>query len=237
MSEKKERGFLSRLLFTEEEGKSEQQPVSNETANTQAADPTLTTTAPTLVIPGSVAPVVPGQVNPSQDDRAKFIKHMNDIMEKSNLPGPDYYEFMRSFQGISGMAVDDKTKTIMVATTLQSQGASKAIVLDTANQYLGILENDKTKYLDALASKAGKRISDLEQAITEDQKRLVDIDVEIQNLINEKTQLATDLANGQIALQETKIKAETNKVTYEMVFTEFTNGIKTDIQRITEYVQ
>jgi len=134
-------------------------------------------TPPPMFDSGTVAPsIVP--VTPagtpattlSNDDMVKFMQHFDELFDQANLPGPDYYEFAKMCQAMS--ALPDDTKFIAAFSGLQVQGLTKAKLLESAQHYIAIIDEDAAKFNTAI-----------------DQKILADVKQKRANIENKKKAL------------------------------------------------
>jgi hypothetical protein len=82
----------------------------------------------------------------SEADIDKFEQHFSGLFERSNLPGPDYYEFWKMMETLEAHVPDEKTRMAAVFATLSIQGLTKQTLLETAAQSKQIVETDRTEF-------------------------------------------------------------------------------------------
>ncbi len=84
-----------------------------------------------------VAPVCTG--DPDQNE--KFKSYFDRLFQELNLPGPDYYEFSKMVDAMASIA-EERTRFISAFAGLTVQGLSKEKLLQSAQTYLQLLEED-----------------------------------------------------------------------------------------------
>lgn len=126
--------------------------------------------------PVATAPVTPTYTAPSpsisSDDMTKFMQHFDELFDQANLPGPDYYEFAKMCQAMS--ALPDDTKFTAAFTGLQVQGLTKAKLLESANHYINIIDEDAAKFSTAIDQKILSDVKAKREDIEKKKKALAD---------------------------------------------------------------
>jgi predicted RNase H-like nuclease (RuvC/YqgF family) len=162
----------------------------------------------------------------------KILETLHAAMDKANLPGEDYYELTKAVEAMKSLSLseDDKIKTAVAA--LSTKGLTIQKVLESANYYLEVLENEKKKFYLAFENKIKdsinadkKRIDSLYESI---KQKSIQID-ELKRIIEESKLKITELEN-EIAKSEEKVSEieESFLFTYDHVV----NKIKNDIIKI-----
>ena len=134
----------------------------------------------------------------SSQDVEKFSAHFEDLMDKANLPGPDYYEFSKVLESLETHILDEHSRisAAFASLSVQSKGLTKIVLTDTAKQYVQIIEKDRQGFEDALKTKlqaevdtrkqeidnlttsledSKKRITDLQKNIADSEQRMKDL--------------------------------------------------------------
>jgi hypothetical protein len=76
----------------------------------------------------------------------KFIDLLEGIIEQSNLPGQDYFEFKQALENMNSLPMDERTKFQTVYQVLSLQGCTKAVLLTSLDKYIQIIQNEKTNF-------------------------------------------------------------------------------------------
>lgn len=107
---------------------------------------------PSTATPNTQPTVVNLQSTPvSGQDAAKFEAHFDELFTKANIPGPDYYEFVKMVQAMGNLT--DDVKYVAAFSALMVQGLSKIKLLQTAQQYVEVIENDEKQFNTVLNNK------------------------------------------------------------------------------------
>ncbi|PWK27405.1 hypothetical protein LV89_01718 [Arcicella aurantiaca] len=168
----------------------------------------------------------------------KFVDHFVQLIENSNLKGPDYFEYMQALKSLAGLGLpEDKQYQAAWASFKAMGGITDVSVLSTtANQYVGILDTDRQNFLkdveNAISQKVGGLKNDLKTTQDENETLAKQI-IELQNRINANSEKITKIT-GDISEQSAKITA--NKNNYEITYSSFVEQIKGDIAKIQQYL-
>lgn len=180
--------------------------------------------SPPMAIPQAAPPT---QVDATSS--AEFNQYLQKILKDSNLPGPDYYEFSNALETLKSAPLTEQQKFVTMFAGFQAQGITAQSLVDTAKQYIVILNNRKAAEFDASVSSA-------EHTIEQKQAQYTD-------LLNKNTELAKQIQdNGTKAevllgdINTSKSKLETKKTTFNMAFQALIAKIGVDIENITKYL-
>lgn len=143
-------------------------------------------TTPTPLAAGAGAPSnATTGIAPNAATEQRFAGYFDKLFSDANIPGPDYYEFMRMTGAMQAIA-DERSRYAAAFAGLQVQGLDKERLLTTANEYLRVLEKDADEFQktvdkalqekvharSAEAEEKGKRINVLSQEILELQRQI-----------------------------------------------------------------
>ena len=219
-------GLFDNLFEIEKDDNTKQSPSIN-SAPTQLNNPSVFQSGPAVLTPINPATSV------SSADLDKFFAHFDDLFEKSNLPGPDYYEFSKMVQALNVPGMDDNMKMTAAFAGLKVQGLTKEKLVQTAQQYIAIIDNDSLNFNNAIDQKVKgdienkkNNLKSLQDMIAKKQQLITQMQQEI---IQETTEISTSAA--EIAEQERKMNEKTNS--YKIACDNRKNSINQDIQRIT----
>lgn len=171
----------------------------------------------------------------SQENNDKYTKHFNDLMERANLPGPDYFEFMKMNDTL--MTIPDvPTRFKAVFSALSVQGVTKDVLLSSANHYVEMINVDSTNFKSALDGKTVNDIEARKSTIAANTTQIEDNNKRISELIAQNE----TLKNANIAL-ESEIKTEEGNIVqfeqaYRSVCSNMLGRIQSDIESINRYL-
>jgi hypothetical protein len=186
----------------------------------------------------SEAPTVPNVAGTTQVDR-KFVEHFVGLLEKANLPGPDYFEYKQALQNMEGLGLGEEKQFQAAWASFKAMGGVKdSVILKTsADQYLAILDKDRSSFLKDVE----KAIKDRVGSLQDEQKRLEDANTafaqqiaDIQKKVDENRSRLGQIA-GEVTEQSAKITA--NKDSFEITYMSFVEQIKSDLVKINQYVK
>jgi uncharacterized coiled-coil protein SlyX len=174
----------------------------------------------------------PGPVALSAADMDKFEQHFSALFEKSNFPGPDYYEFWKMMDTLEAHVKDENARMAAVYATLSIQGLTKSKLIESAAQKKKIIEQDKAEFEKAASDKAATEVDGRHQQLKDMEKKMADNAALIQQLTKEITeaQAKSEQLRAQMAEQEEKIVA--NRQGYQVACEAMVRKINTDIQKI-----
>lgn len=173
----------------------------------------------------------------SSQDIEKFTKHFNDVFDGANLPGPDYFEFSKMMDMLETAIPDENNRIMAVYASLSLQGLTKAKVIDSARQYVVMLEQDKARFDKAASEKANVEIEDRRTKIGGLEKKIADNAEMIKKLNQEITDAQAAIGNlkNEIVQLDTKISA--SKGGYIVAFQAMYNKIAGDIQKLNSLLK
>ena len=168
----------------------------------------------------------------SQQDIDKFSKHFNDLFDRSNLPGPDYYEFTKMMHLLEAQIPDENIRIATVFASLSIQGLTKDKIIETAKQYCNIIENDKAQFEKAAADKASQDVDSRKAKVAAMEQKIADNAEMIRKLTQEITETQSQIGTlkNEIVQEDTRISA--NKGSFTVAYQAMYNKINSDIQKI-----
>lgn len=203
------------------------------------ADQTTTTPEKTKVAEQpSPAPTVSNVAGTAQVDR-KFVEHFVGLLEKANLPGPDYFEYKEALKSMEGLGLSEDKQFQAAWASFKAMGGSKetAILTTSAGQYLGILDKDRSAFLKDVEKAINERVGALQQ----ENKKLEDSNTAIVQQVADLQKKLDENKNrlGQIAgeITEQTAKINVNKESFELTYNSFVDQIKADLEQINKYLK
>src|SRR5690606_21228994 len=83
----------------------------------------------------------------------KLLDVLFGALEESNLEGFDYMEFKDFLKSLANVPMDDATRFKSAFATAQTMGATKEVILKSANHYLEVLAREEAKFQEALTAR------------------------------------------------------------------------------------
>lgn len=204
------------------------EPVKQETVTNSTPGPSKPAAAPTV-------PNVAGTANVDR----KFVEHFVNLLEKANLPGPDYFEYKQALQSMESLGLGEEKQFQAAWASFKAMGGIKdtSILRTSADQYLGILDKDRVSFLKDVE----KAIKDRVGALQDEHKKLEDSNAAFTQQIADLQKKMDDNKNrlgqisGEITEQSAKITA--NKDSFELTYGSFVEQIKSDLDKINQYLK
>ncbi len=193
---------IKRLFVVEEENKNRKTKVSEtkksqrtqKTEKPQIVDASKDTTS--RLTKTTTTNLVPSAAKLNE----KILQNLSKAIEKADLPGEDYLEYIQAVHSLKDLPLSDEMRYKTAFTTLSTRGLTYKKILESADYYIKILENEKSKFYEALKQKSNTLINNNKSEITQ---------LEAQN--KEKAQLIAKLTS-EIKENQQKIKTLTSKV-------------------------
>lgn len=185
----------------------------------------------------SERPSVPPPVEPD----AKFAAHLASVLEKANLPGPDYFEFREILKNLSQLGLSEEKQfgaawASFRAMAGTASGNGAAVLTGSARQYLTTLQADRDAFLKSAEAAVAEKVGSLQQERTRLQAENETLTKQLQELQNRLKTNAERLhaIGGEIDGQNVRIQQ--NRQAYEATFAAFSEQIKADVARIETYL-
>ncbi len=175
-------------------------------------------------------PASGGKVTP------KFSEILMNAMAKKNLEGFDYLEFKESLQSLSKMQMDESTRYKSAFAMAKTMNLTKNKLQDSAKYYLNVLENEHSKFYEALKNQKQRLIQDnvnkekqIAAAITENEKRIKALQKEIEELKKQQSEIK------QVINQSTQ-KVNITEQNFGASYRSVVDKIKADLDKINKYL-
>ena len=179
----------------------------------------------------SIAPVAPAQ------DTSKFAQYFHDLLDKANLPRPDYFSFMDALQQMANLNIPEDAKYQAALATLKAIGLKDpSSLVNSAQQYIQILETDKAEFVQKADDKSSGETSALQADIkklesdNEEAKQQIE---ELQKQIMQNTQVAMQKRDQ---INERALHYSTSKQGYLSVCESIEGKIRGDVVRLQNFI-
>jgi hypothetical protein len=179
------------------------------------------------------APAGPGAIDP------KFAQHLADVLAQNNPPGPDYFEFRETLLSLASLGLTEEKQFQAAWASFKALAGTTDIakLTNTANQYISALSKDRDAFGKSVEAAVAERVGGLQneqkRLQTENEslaKQLLAIQQQIDANANRLTAISGDIT-------EQSAKITQNQQNYEVTFAHFTDQIKGDIAKITQYLK
>ena len=191
---------------------------------------------PGTAVSGTSAAPVAGTVAGSVD--TKFVDHFAGVLGKTNLQGPDYFEFREILRNLGnlGLPEDKQFQAAWASFRAMAATGDPGMLATAANQYLAALSTDREAFLKSVEAATAERVGGL---LTEQKKLQADNEAiakqiaELQQRASANTDRLTKIG-GEVTEQSAKINQ--NRANFEATYATFTDQIKADVSKIKTYL-
>jgi hypothetical protein len=168
----------------------------------------------------------------NQAEAEKFEKYFDNLFEKANFPGPDYFEFSKTMETLEAHIPDEKARVAATFASLAIQGLTKESLMDTAFKYKDIIEKDSVNFENALEVKAKAELGDRHSTMSALEEKIKLNSEKIQQLTKEisESQVKMEQVKNEVLEQENKLNK--NKQGYQLACHAIITKISEDIQKI-----
>jgi hypothetical protein len=176
------------------------------------------------------------RVSPQQvlnaEEFDKFEKHFEKLFDQANLPGPDYYEFMKMTETLEEHIKDEKARFSATYASLTIQGLTKDKLVDTATKYKELINQDKTQFEKIANDKSEKEIGQKRKDLQSLEETIVRHAEMIQKLTKEITDSQVAMGKLKATITEEEAKLAKNKQGYLLACEAMMKKISEDITKI-----
>jgi hypothetical protein len=208
-------------------------------ANSPAASPPLTANPPSNFSPLQTPPVPAAPTLGTGTVDSKFAEHLAQVLAKINQPGPDYFEFRGALQGLAGLGLGEEKQFQAAWASFKAMGGMPevAALSRTGAQYLAALSADRDGFAKSVDAALSERVGGLQaeqqrlQAENDNlAKQIADMQQRLAANTTRLTAIATDSAEQTSRLTQ-------SRQNYEATYAHFTQQIKDDLSKISQYLQ
>lgn len=161
----------------------------------------------------------------------EFTEHFRKILRdenEKNFPGNDFYEFFLVKSNMTG--ISEQQAYIVAFSGLSAAGLTKQKLLDTAQQYLKIIEREMSEFDQSYNEMYGESVTKLEEGIAAKTQELNQLSQKITTLNNEIMSAKQEIMHNTQKLSE-------KKTGFTLAGNAQKNEIQSEITKINQYIQ
>jgi hypothetical protein len=162
----------------------------------------------------------------------KFEKHFEKLFDQTNLPGPDYYEFMKMMDTLEAHIKDERARMSATYASLTIQGLTKEKLVETANKYKEVISLDKAQFEKIANDKSEKEIGQKRKDLQNLEETIKRHSEMIQKLTQEITESQVAMGKLKATITEEESKLAKNKQGYLLACEAMLRKITDDITKI-----
>lgn len=168
---------------------------------------------------------------------AKFVDILLKAVEKDNIEGFDYLEYKSSLQSLSGIDMDEETRYKSSLAMAKSMGATPDKLIDTANQYLITLKDERSKFEEALKAQKVKQVTGKESSIKDVEKGIAGKKKKIAELQKEIEADMLKVDEMKVGINKAAAKVQRTSDSFHYAYNMVTGQILTDIEKMQKYLK
>ncbi|RMG87404.1 MAG: hypothetical protein D6714_02400 [Bacteroidetes bacterium] len=166
----------------------------------------------------------------------KSVEFLTKALEKNNLPGFDYLEFIQSLKALSDLNMDEATAMKSAFATASTVGLTKEKLLQSAEHYKQVLANERQQFEAALQNQLNKRVKGKQTEVEKLKAQIVKWKEQIRKLEEQIERSQATIDNADAHIQNEMEKIERTKEAFEFTFQNILNRIDKDIENMNIYI-
>jgi len=148
----------------------------------------------------------------------------------------DYIRYRQSLNAVRDLNLDEATSFKSSYAAAHAMGVTKSALVNSAQQYLSVLMNEKTQFDTALSNQVKERVGAKRDEVVKLQQRIEEMKQKIRELENRMSEFQNkiDTADDDVAAAKQKIQETQER--FEAAFQTFVDIITKDIERINQFL-
>jgi ABC-type transporter Mla subunit MlaD len=166
-----------------------------------------------------------------------IIDNLAHALEQANLPGFDYFEFAQILEKLAPSTPAEQIRFQTAFASASVMGATKAKLLETAQHYMGILQQEANNFSGMVQEQIQSNITDKKNSVIEIEETIKQKSETINQLTQEINELSTSKTSILNEAAENRIKIEKVQNDFAACLKILIDKINGDSERINKYIQ
>lgn len=167
----------------------------------------------------------------------KFVDILFKALRKNDLEGFDYMEFKKSLQSLKKMDMPIETRVQSAFAMAETIGVSKQHLLETAEHYIKVLQQEEQKFEQALKKQQGKQIESKKGQLGQLNQTIEKKMAQIEKLKAEVAQHKEQINTLQNEINGAATNIVSTKNDFIASYNSLVNQIKQDMKQINDYLK
>ena len=175
------------------------------------------------------------------DERS--VSALTRALANENLPGFDYIEFKQALARLRDMGMDESTAFKSAYATASTMGLTKEKLLNTAQHYKKVLDNENEHFEESLKRQMEQRVKAKMEEVEKMKKQVAAFQSKIDELESKIKGLETNIQKGEKTIasagediQAAKEKLLSTKDAFQHALQSISNEIQKDIESMDTYL-
>jgi len=173
---------------------------------------------------------------PKGQPSEKFINRLLGAIEEHNVKGFDYLEYKQSLQNLSGVEMDEETKYKSALAMAKTMGATPQKMIDSANHYIKVLNNEETKFMDAFKNQQTLQVNNRNSEIKKLEDTIVLKQQKIEQLTKEIEEHKKALEQRKASINQAHAKVQATKTSFYHAYHIVVQQIQDDVDKMKKYL-
>jgi sulfur relay (sulfurtransferase) DsrC/TusE family protein len=162
----------------------------------------------------------------------QIFNSLTKAISDANLPGEDYLEFVSALQAMKSIELAESVKMQTVLATLSIKGLTVQKIIESADYYLKVLENEKDKFRQAMAQQTTGKVEEKHKEIRHLEEANIKMSEQIKMLTDEITNNTAQIEKIKHDITEADSKIKTTENNFNVTFDYVANQIINNVDKI-----
>ena len=209
---------------------------SSESPKTEEKKPQISwSTSNSKTVPSEpVKHTSPAQNASGGEFNEQIFESLTKALANSNLPGEDYLEFVQAYKSMKSLPMDESLKVQAAFQTLSVKGLTIAKVMESADYYISVLENEKRKFYTALEEQGKGSINNKKREISDLEKINKDKAAQIAALTEEINKNQQRIQENKSQIAEAEGKLDATEKNFLVTFDKVVGQIRANVTKIQQ---
>lgn len=167
---------------------------------------------------------------------SKILKILEEALKEKNISGFDYFEFRNALKTMASSIPDETIRFNAALATASSMNVNVETLIETAKQYISILNEEGKKFEGDLESET-TTINNLIKENTAIEKSIKDKSNIIKTLTDEIAELQIKKKNNEDEITKNKSSLDVVKQQFSTAHDQLVTEIKNDISKLNIYIK
>jgi len=166
----------------------------------------------------------------------QIFNSLTKAIADANLPGEDYLEFMEALMAMKDIPLEQKVKMQTVLATLSTKGLTAQKVIESADYYLKVLENEKDKFKQAMINQTKGKVGEKHNKIKSLEEDNIKKSEQIKILTEEITKNQKKSEELKKSIQDADAKIKSTENNFNITYRHVENQILENVELIKNLI-